>query len=627
MKRFHHILLLSGFMLLRCAVVSGQASLKLVVTPTSIGKDETATISLVVDNAKEITYITPPDLRNFIVISGPNRESGYQYINGVNRQFAGISYIVQPKAPGNFNIGRGTAKADGKVINSNTATLKVGKQSSVSVKKLPFPFSAQVSPMDAGIDNVYTDYVLKKGENVTDKINRNIFIRVETDKTSCYVGEPVLVTYKLYTRLKSESNITRNPSFNGFSVIDLVQGSEGQAETEKLNGKLFNVYTLRKSQLYPLQSGDIELEKAEVENEIQFVDEAYLNQSAFMGGDLFDDMGITGIPSQYIHREKVTLQSKPMLIHVSELPSAGKPASFKGTTGSFDIAASLEKNSFTTDDAGKLKLVISGEGNLALINPPSISWPGGFDNFEPRSKEEINRMATPVSGSKFFEYPFTVVKPGEYTMPPVEFSYFDTRLKQYKTISTQPIRFTVTRGTGKPSSATAALSLKNNPGMLENFVSHRGWVVGSLALFIIGGLLIWLKRESRKSPEIIKVDTPIIEQPETETTPDQIELKVNPLAASEEKLVAHDSRGFYETLDTDLRVFLAGRLNIEPGSVDKKTIASNADKLGIDVDTVLKIHQLLDEISWQLYTPGISSGNMEQSFQLANELIHALRQT
>jgi hypothetical protein len=46
-------------------------------------------------------------------------------------------------------------------------------------------------------------------------------LKLQTSKTSCYVGEPIVATYKLYTRLKSESKLSKTPSFNGFSVIDL----------------------------------------------------------------------------------------------------------------------------------------------------------------------------------------------------------------------------------------------------------------------------------------------------------------------------------------------------------------------------------------------------------------------
>ena len=67
----------------------------------------------------------------------------------------------------------------------------------------------------------FDDYILKPGEKAEDKIQKNLFIKLDVSKTSCYIGEPITASYKLYTRLQSESNITDAPSFNGFSVSDL----------------------------------------------------------------------------------------------------------------------------------------------------------------------------------------------------------------------------------------------------------------------------------------------------------------------------------------------------------------------------------------------------------------------
>ncbi len=72
-------------------------------------------------------------------------------------------------------------------------------------------------------------------------------LRLEVNKTSCYVGEPVVATYKLYTRLKSESKLTQNPSFNGFSVVDLQAPDVTGSSIDKFQGRDYHVYTIRKA--------------------------------------------------------------------------------------------------------------------------------------------------------------------------------------------------------------------------------------------------------------------------------------------------------------------------------------------------------------------------------------------
>ena len=76
----------------------------------------------------------------------------------------------------------------------------------------------------------FDDYILKKGENVNDKVQKNLFVKLDVSKTSCFVGEPITASYKLYTRLRSETNITSAPSFNGFSVSELELNNNNSAD-------------------------------------------------------------------------------------------------------------------------------------------------------------------------------------------------------------------------------------------------------------------------------------------------------------------------------------------------------------------------------------------------------------
>ena len=180
-----------------------QVSFSASISPRVIGKNETAELKLMVENAMQVQQITPPSLKNFIVISGPNRESGMESINGVTKQYIGLTYILKPKTKGSFTIGPATATADGKDLRSNSVTLEVTNKSTGNYSPPSLsPFSGFSPFADQEVQSAYKDYVLKKGENVSDKINKNIFIKVEVNKHACYVGEPVIVSYKLYTRLK-----------------------------------------------------------------------------------------------------------------------------------------------------------------------------------------------------------------------------------------------------------------------------------------------------------------------------------------------------------------------------------------------------------------------------------------
>lgn len=599
-----------------------QARFTATINPSSIGKNETAELRLMIENTGQVEQLVLPSLKDFIVVSGPNQESGIQNNNGVTKQYIGVSYQLRPKQKGNFTIGPASVKADGKILKTNAVTIEVTNSSSTNNQNggssALNPFSFFDEPVQQQADN--RDFIIKKGENIAAKIDKNIFIKVDVDKTSCYIGEPIVVTYKLFTRLKSESNITKNPSFNGFSVIDLGQPGSSFYSIEKLNGRAYNVYTLRKSQLYPLQAGAMDIETVEVENNIHFIKETFLRSHQVNANDI-SNWERTGIPSEAMQDEKVTLQSKPIVISVKPLPDTNKPASFRGAVGNFTLQTGVEKNNLFSNDAGKLQLVIEGQGNIDLVNSPEIAWLPGIESYEPKVTESLNKQAVPVKGSKRFEYPFTVAKEGTYTLPAVEYSYFDPLLKKYKTITSKQIVITVAKGTGKMPVAKNDLITENSNGhFTETVFTNRLWFIFPVALLIFAGLFFWIKTENNKEK------TKAIALKQKEIKPvivEKINQVVNPLASTEAMLVQHDSKRFYEALNIELRKFLAGQLEVPVETINKKRIAEELDKKGVAVGTGLQIQQLLYDVEWQLYTPSTDENKMEEMYQAANTIVHS----
>ena len=108
------------------------------------------------------------------------------------------------------------------------------------------------------------DYFLGPGEDPYAKMQRNLFMKVLVDKRSCFVGEPVTATFKLYSRLESKSDIVKNPGFYGFTVQDMISLDDKFSTTENINGKNFDVHLVRKVQLYPLQAGIFNIDAMEV---------------------------------------------------------------------------------------------------------------------------------------------------------------------------------------------------------------------------------------------------------------------------------------------------------------------------------------------------------------------------
>ncbi len=612
---------------------NAQVKFSVVCPNKKIGKNDVLEIKFKVENASSVDNITPPSFNNFTIVSGPNQERSESNINGKVSQYVALSYSLAPTATGKFTIGSATAIADGQQLKTDPITIQVVNGS--VVQSQPNNQQQNLSPFSnlnldfppAPVTHQFDDYILKPGENVTEKTAKNLFIKLNVNKNSCYVGEPIVATYELYTRLPSETTITDAPSFNGFSVNDLDINSN--STLEKYNGRKYNVYTIRKVELYPLQSGDITLGSMTASNKVTFVKSQYLNQQDNTGlFDMFQNFGQGAIPSEGLFEKNVTLKSTPEVITVKALPAQNKPEDFRGAVGDFSISASLEKDKFTTDDAGTLKLTVTGKGNIQLINAPTINWPKGIDGYDAKVKDNVDRKQVPMQGSKIFSYPFTVSKAGNYTIDSIAFSYFDPATSTYKTLRTPPLEVSVAKGKGVPGSSLASSS---NASKTNDLFSNRTELIAGIVLvagIILVIIFVGFKRNKNKNDleKDIKVDDL---KNEAKSTTAEKEKKIfvipeNPLIAAHEKLVMQDSAGFYHTLDASLKKYLAAKFKVPANELSRKRLNEELDKCNVSLGTSLMVTSLMDDVELNLYAPSSNVNQLNGVFEKASEVVSLL---
>jgi BatD DUF11 like domain len=583
-----------------CNFCIAQTKFLATISPAQAGIDEYITLKLTVENGQDVKQINPPSLIDFNVLSGPNQETSMNSINGVVTQSISLSYILQPKKAGNFTIANSTAIIGNKTFKSNAVKIVVSNKKS-SNKGNPTnssPFAALDIFDEPKPKAAYEDYILRKGETVQDKVNKNMQLQLQTDKRSCYVGEPIIATYKLYTRLQSESNLSKNPSFNGFSVIDMMDGnSQSPYNTEKINGREYNTYLIRKAQLYPLQAGSIELEVATLDNKITFVQ--YENGSANNATTI---------------TENVSLSSKPTIIVVKPLPEKNKPADFDGAVGSFNIEAAVEKPNFSTDETGKLLITVSGEGNMQLLTTPEIVWQTGFEAFDTKVTDNVNNRTIPLSGSKIFEMPFAISKEGNYVIPKINFSFFDPKTEMYKSISTKEIPIVVTKGLGVSERVKALETKKPATSFSTSWI-----VIIAFALVFTFLLFLFTKKKSKGTEkQAIK-----IEEKEEVKNPIAEAIASNKNWLEKTSLCLHQENciDFYALLNTELKFYLATRYTLSEGIVDSTILMKEMDKAGVNNNAILQTQQLLQDIEWQLYTPFERNEKLQEMYARAQTII------
>ena len=612
-----------------------QAKFTIICPQKTVSKNDYLQIQFKVENASNVESITPPQFKDFSIVSGPNQESGMTSINGKVDQYVSIGFVLKPNSAGKFTIGPANAKADGKIYQTSPISIEVTKSSSSSssssslagsnnpANSFPaFPnLNFDISPVPA--TKQFDDYILKKGEIAAEKIKKNLFIKLDVNKTSCNVGEPIIASFKLYTRLRSESTITDAPSFNGFSVSDLDLNNNNSAGTEKYDGRNYNVYILRKVQLYPLQPGTFTLDPLKSDNTVSFIKAEYASS---MQSDLFGMMqnfGDLTTPGDAIVEQHVTLQSKPVEITVKPLPIENRPADFKGTVGNFTIQSSLQKNNITTDDAGNLNIVINGSGNIQLLNAPKINWPDGIDGYEAKITDGIDKSSVPMRGSKTFTYPFTVSKAGTYTIPSVSFSFFDPAAGSYKTLFTQPQQMIVIKGKGVPNTPKTNEVVKKTD-YTDILNTYSLYLIGGIVL--LAGVVAWFfqRKKPKKDEPIVKIKTEELPGLNNENPTNDFQVPENPLQEARDQLIDGKNSTFYSSLENSFKRYLAAKLKIPLNELTKRKIIEELDKSSISLGTSIRISALLDEIEMNIYTPPSLARPPKEIYEKAEELIAAL---
>ncbi len=361
-------------------------------------------------------------------------------------------------------------------------------------------------------------------------------------------------------------------------------------------------------------------------NKVTFVKSAYLNRRNNGGFfDMFQNFGQDAIPPEGLVEKNVILKSPPEVITVKPLPDENKPADFRGAVGDFTLAASLEKDKFTTDDAGTLKLTITGKGNIQLVNAPVIHWPKGIDGYDAKVKDNVDRKQVPMQGSKTFSYPFTVSKPGKYNIDSIAFSYFDPDSSTYKTLYTNGLQVTVSKGKGISRNSVSGNSDSSQ------FISTRTEIIAGIvlvALVVLVILFVLMKRNKNKDDLEKNIETDDLEN---EAAPAVIEkekqpfvIPENPLIAAHEKLISRDSAGFYHSLDASLRKYLSIKFKVPESELSKKRVNEELDKCNVSLNTSLMLTSLMDEIEINLYAPASNVNQLNSVFEKASEVVSLL---
>ena len=368
------------------------------------------------------TSFQGPTFKDFDYQGGPytSSSSSYYNINGSTTRKINLSYTYQLKASkhGKFKLPAATIKVNGKTYTSTTKVIEVVKGTNTSS-----------APPTSTESKGNTHETIPEGV---------IFGRTMVSKKNVYVGEPILVTQKIYSR-KQINNVSdfKEPSYDGFwkEKIDL-----GQLKLNKENygGKVYYAVTLQKMILFPQKVGKLDIGSFDLKAVIAI-------RKTRKARNQFEYWQYGNKVTTY-ENTNVDINSPKVSIHVKPIPEVGKPADYNGVVGKFTFSATIDKNQVNSNDAINLKIKIKGSGNIDLLDIPRPDFPSDFDVFDPKINTNSTNSVAGVSGYKSWEYLIIPRNEGYYEIPPVKFSYFDVDQGKFITLKSDTFRIKVGKG-------------------------------------------------------------------------------------------------------------------------------------------------------------------------------------
>jgi hypothetical protein len=574
---YSFLLLLIGFTFSLQAQVSFDAK----VSKKRLGLNERLRIDFIM-NENGDNFI-PPDFNNFLVVSGPQQSVNRSWVNGVSSFSKTYTYFLTPKSKGILRIGQAQITINGEVYKTSPVKVQVTE----AVKK----------PNDP--DNI--DYL-------TDE---NIHLIAQISNNSPYLNEGISVVYKLYFRNPISINDVQeleSPTYGDFWSSKINIGRIQVDPRGQYKGEPYNEVVWQKVVLYPQKSGKLTIEPLT------------LNLQLSVPSNRRDLFG-----RRILKQGQKTITSGRRTLNIKPLPTSGQPENFTGAVGQFDFDVILSKDALKASESFQAKIKVSGKGNLNLFQLPEINVPNTLEVYEPERKETIKTTLSGTEGTVEENYTIVPQYQGKYPIPPVAFSYFDPKAKNYKTVRSQELLVDVYEGPTSgmtntspvPTSTRTPLTASEGafrfiqletdfkPVITKAFwMSKRFWL-----LFILPFVLLLLGYYINRFV--------IQKSKDSASNKQRLAEKLAKKYLSSAKKAFGNQVAFYEALERALHNYLKAKLKIETIELSKTKIAELLENKKVDKVIATEFIAVIENCERARYAPE-SEGSIQTDFEKAS---------
>ena len=322
------------------------------------------------------------------------------------------------------------------------------------------------------------------------------------------------------------------------------------------------------------------------------------------------------------------LKSAPVTIKVKEFPE-GAPLSFNGAVGSFSLRSTMPETEVDANSADQIELTISGTGNLKFITAPRITLPESFEVYDTKVVDNCKITATGTTGSLTYTYPFVARSAGTFTIPSIEFSFFNTETQAYETLATEPFTLVV-KDDGSGALASSASSSYNYGAPMRQLdrdirFIHTGdlpnraaaafiftplyWLVVVLIVALTVVLFVVLRRRIRERNNTVARRMRHADK-----------IAVQRLRMAERYMNVHNRHSFYEEMLRAMWGYIGDKFNIPVASLTKEKIREELYRRNVAEATAEQFCEIISRSEEAQYAPS-ATGEMDEIYAEAVEVI------
>jgi hypothetical protein len=348
--------------------------------------------------------------------SGPT--SSINIVNGRMSQRRGLNatWTLRADKTGSFDLGPASVLVNGKKVSSAKIHVTVVAAGHAPRPQPTDPFGSPFGAFDPfkGLFEPFSDprqpqpqEILTDPKFALDAPRGSIaFLHATIDKTQAVVGEQVTLNVYLYQDLSErepDSADVHEATASDFLRRSLFEddATNRPAGNGLVGGRPWSVKLVRKSALFPLKTGDLEI----------------------------GPMSLTLVRARA--QGDPRRESETLHVRVTEPPVAGRPPGYRmGDVGNFNLSSDVTPHEIERDGAIGVTVDLSGTGNLpSNLVPPARA---GIEWLPPETHEKMGATASDrFGGKRTFAFVVRLHKEGDIDLGSLTLPFWNPDTRSY----------------------------------------------------------------------------------------------------------------------------------------------------------------------------------------------------